>query len=257
MLFDTHMHTRFSTDSQMILAEAAVKAQELGIGIVITEHMDLDYPQPLAFLFDIEEYFATYGKQRSERLLLGIEIGMRADLVEENRQIIAAYPFDYVIGSIHVVEKIDIYSADFYQERTKQEVYHQYFQSMLQCVESYDFIDSLGHIDYICRYARYDDKEIYYDEFSEIIDQILRPLAAQDKAIEINTRRLDNKASVEVLLPIYKRFAELGGRMATIGSDAHVTKDIGRGLQVGLAIAEQCGLQPVWFANRQPHIMKK
>jgi histidinol-phosphatase (PHP family) len=256
MLFDSHMHTTFSTDSKMNINDAIERGRELNIGITITEHMDLSYPEPMAFQFDIEQYFADYRKYRSETVLLGIEIGMRADCLEENCRIVETYPFDYVIGSVHVIDNIDIYLSDFYQNRSKKEVYQQYFMAMKQCVTCYEGIHSLGHIDYIARYARYADPEIYYAEFSEHIDEVLAALADKGKAIEINTRRLQSKEAVEIVLPIYKRFYELGGRIATIGSDAHHIKDIGRGLDVGLEIAERSNLAVVYFKDGRPQYRK-
>ena len=123
MLFDTHMHTTFSTDSRMTIEEAQARAKELHLGIIVTEHMDLAYPEPEAFTFDVDDYFAAYGPRRSDSLLLGIEIGMREDCVDANRKIIADADFDFVIGSIHVVENIDIYQESFYLTREKEEVY--------------------------------------------------------------------------------------------------------------------------------------
>lgn len=256
MLFDSHMHTCFSTDSKMKMDEAVARGQDLKIGITITEHMDIAYPEPMSFLFDVEQYFADYHKYRNEGVLLGIEIGMRSDCLEENCRLVETYPFDHVIGSVHVIDNIDIYTAEFYQGRSKQEVYEQYFQAMKQCVNCYDGIHSLGHIDYIARYARFNDPEIYYKDFSDCIDDVLRILAQKNKALEINTRRLVNKEAVEIIMPIYQRFHEVGGRLVTIGSDAHSVKDIGRGLNVGLEIAERAKLDVVYFKDGKPQYQR-
>ena len=253
MLFDSHMHTRFSTDSKMDIKEAIAKGRELGIGITITEHMDILYPEPQAFIFDAAQYFAEYNQYRSDNVLLGIEIGMRSDCLEENCSLIEAYPFDYVIGSVHVIDSIDIYAPDFYHGKSKQEVYRQYFATMLQCVTCYDGIHSLGHIDYIARYARFADTEVYYSEFKEHIDEILIMLANKGKALEINTKRLGSKEAVEIIMPIYKRFYEVGGRLVTVGSDAHRVEEIGRGLDTGLEIAERSKLKVVYFKEGKPH----
>ena len=144
MLFDTHTHTTFSTDSRMTFPEAVQAARERNLGIIITEHMDLAYPEPEAFMFNVDDYFAAYGPHRNDSVLLGIELGMREDCVDACREIATGHAFDYVIGSIHVVENIDIYQESFYLSRKKEEVYHQYFDSMIACLEQYDFIDSLG-----------------------------------------------------------------------------------------------------------------
>ena len=256
MLFDTHMHTRFSTDSTMDIEDAVAKGRELGMGITFTEHLDLDYPKPQAFIFDIDEYFAAYSHYRSDKVLLGIEIGMRSELAQANRMALEKYPFDFVIGSIHVIEGIDIYENQFYLGRSKREVYGQYFASMLECLSCYEFIDSLGHIDYIARYAQFDDPELHYSEFTDYFDQVLATVVAKQKALEINTRRLDQPETVKALIPVYRRFAELGGRWVTIGSDAHTPQDIGRHFPLALEIADRCGLRPVWFDARQPHYVK-
>lgn len=253
LLFDTHMHTQFSTDSTMLLSDALDRAGQLGIGITLTEHMDLAYPgEPASFVFDVDDYFSAYGPYRSDEMLLGVEIGMRPDCLEDNRSIAQGYQFDFVIGSIHVIDDIDIYSADFYNGRTKKAVYGQYFDAMAQCLETYDFIHSLGHIDYIARYARFPDPEVYYHEHSAQIDRVLAAAAAGGKAMEINTRRLDSQERIAAIVPIYKRFAELGGKLVTIGSDAHRAADIGRRLKTAIDIAHACNLTPVYYKNGNP-----
>ncbi len=254
MLFDTHIHTRYSTDSNMAVEAAVKRGGELGLGIIFTEHMDLAYPEPDAFTFDVKQYFKDYIQYRSDKVLLGIEVGMRPDCLEDNRRIVADSSFDYVIGSIHVVDNIDIYQESFYHSRPKREVYGRYFEAMLSCLKTYDFVDSLGHIDYIARYARYEDPDVHYHEFSDWIDEILMTAAQKEKAIEINTRRLISPEAVAGLLPIYKRFYELGGRMVTIGSDAHKPEDIGRRMDVAQNLAEACKLSVVYFKQRKPEL---
>lgn len=256
IIFDSHLHTKFSTDSKMDIEDALRKAESLNIGLIITEHMDLKYPIKGNFIFNPEDYFNEYNKYRSSNTLLGIELGMRSDCVEDNRQIIENYPFDYVIGSIHLVDTIDIFREDFYADRSKKETYEQYLACMLECLKSHNFIDSLGHIDYITRYARYEDKEIYYEDFSEHIDEVLKTAVVSNISLEINTRRLRDKAAADNLLEIYRRFYELGGRQVTIGSDAHNAAAIGNNINIALEIADRSNLKPVYFKERKMEYMK-
>ncbi len=167
------------------------------------------------------------------------------------RRMTEQYSFDYVLGSMHVIDHMDIYDDILYRDKSKQEVYARYFDATMECLEVYDFIDSLGHIDYIARYARFPDREIYYDHFADRIDQILATLAAGEKCLEINTRRLGDAQVVAHLLPIYKRFYELGGRWVTVGSDAHQAGDIGKNFSTAIQIADYCNLRPVWFDKRR------
>lgn len=250
-MFDTHLHTEFSTDSKMKIEQAIERAAELNTGIIITEHMDLKYPIAGKFTFDVDEYFKRYSKYRSQTVLLGIEVGMREDCLCENRSIEGKYEFDYVLGSIHIVDNIDIFYESFYNGSSKEEAYNKYFDTMLKCLKLYDFVDCLSHIDYICRYSIYDDKEIYYEQFKDRIDDILKVVAEREMALEINTKRFQSSKAVESLIPIYKRFREIGGKFVTIGSDAHNDAAIGANFDIAQHIADACGLKCVYFKQRK------
>lgn len=255
-MFDCHVHTTFSTDSKMRIEDAIERAEKLNLGLIITEHMDLNYPDPRRFYFSIEDYFETYDKYRSDKLLLGMEMGMRLDCLEKNREFHRSYDFDYIIGSVHLVNGIDIYNANYYEGRNKQDAYEEYFSYMLECIKAHDFIDSLGHIDYIARYARVDNQEIYYGEYAIYIDEILKALVKNQKVLEINTRRLASKKSIENLIEIYKRYSELGGQYVTVGSDSHYCDDIGKNFSEAKGIAEICGLKIVHFKERKMILSK-
>lgn len=255
-MFDTHIHTKFSSDSKMELEDAIKYAKNKNISMIITEHMDLKFPKKGLFCFDAAQYFEEYDKYRGDDLLLGVEIGMKEDCVQESKKVAKNNPFDYIIGSVHLVNNLDIYYEEYYKEKNKREAYKKYFIAMLESIKTYDFIDSMGHIDYISRYAKYEDKEIYYDEYSDIIDEILKVLINTDKCMELNTRRLNDENAVKNIIPIYKRFRELGGQNITIGSDAHNALSIGSNFNVAKDIATLCDLKIVYFKNRKKEYEK-
>lgn len=251
-MFDSHLHTSFSTDSKMNLQEAIEKSNRSGLGIIITDHMDINYPIKDKYLFDINKYFDNYSKFRNENLLLGIELGLRTDCVQQNREIALNNDFDYIIGSVHVVNGQDIYFEEYYKNKSKFEAYQEYLIFILDCLKKQsDFIDSLGHIDYISRYAKFEDKEIYYEDFADYIDEILKFLIENEKVLELNTRRFDNSDAVNNLLKIYKRYFELGGKYITLGSDAHNVNSIGNNFMKAKDLAERCGLRIIHFNKRK------
>lgn len=122
---------------------------------------------------------------------------------------------------------------------------------MYKCIKESDFFDSLGHINYVTRYAKYDDTELYYNDFKEIIDEILKVVAYREKAIEINTRRLENKITAQNMLDVLKRFKEIGGKYVTIGSDAHNIASIGSNFDIANALATEADLKIIYFKNRK------
>lgn len=255
-MFDTHLHTEVSTDSEMTIDEVIETSKNNNLGIIITEHMDLGLKNENKFCFDVPSYFEKYNKYRNNKLLLGIELGMEEDLIVEGKEVVCSGNFDYVIGSIHLINKMDLYFEEFYKDKSKDEAFHIYFDNMKYNLQKYDFIDSLGHIDYISRYARYKDPEISYNIFKEDINEVLKILAEKEKSIEINTRRLSDKKVVENLVKIYKRFYELGGKTVTLGSDSHTAKDIGSRLSLAKEMADYCNLKVVYYKNRKPEYDK-
>lgn len=250
-MFDTHVHTKISSDSKMEIEDAIKYGKDKNLSLIITEHMDLKFPKEGLFCFNADNYFNEYNKYRNDNLLLGIEVGMKEDCADENRDLVKKYPFDYIIGSIHLVNNRDIYYPEYYQGNNKKQAYEGYFKEMLNCVKQYNFIDSMGHIDYIARYAKFEDKEIYYEEFSDIIDEILKILIEKDKCMELNTRRLNEEKAVKNLIPIYKRYRELGGREVTLGSDAHNTIAIGSNFNRAKEIVDSADLRVVYFKDRK------
>ena len=251
-MFDTHNHCEFSCDSKMTLAQAAITAEKLGIGIIITEHWDYEYPtNPEQFLFDRDAYFKKNLPLRSDRVLLGIEVGMQPHLAEKENKVPEGYPFDFVIGSIHMMNRLDLYEETTYKGLSKEETMHDFLRDSILSVERHDNFDAFGHIDYICRYWPYADKEFHMEENQQEWDKLFRILIEKNKPIEINTRRLESAEAVQSLLPLYKRYKELGGVYCTLGSDAHYTEHVGRRLAVAAAMAKETGLQPVYFKERK------
>ena len=231
-MFDTHNHCEFSCDSKMTLQQAADTAAKL-------------------FLFDRDAYFKKNLPLRSDNVLLGIEVGLQPHLAEKEDKVPEGYPFDFVIGSIHMMNRLDLYEVTTYKGLSKEETMHDFLRDSIRSAENHNNFDAFGHIDYICRYWPYADKEFHMEENQQEWDRLFTVLIEKNKPIEINTRRLDSEAAVKALLPLYKRYKELGGRYCTLGSDAHYTEHIGRRLGVAAAIAKEAELQPVYFKERK------
>lgn len=251
-MFDSHIHTKFSTDSSMRIEEAIKKAEELKLGLVITDHMDTNYSGRSKFNFDTLAFFKEYDKYKGDKLLLGIELGMTLEYKEENEIIAQRNPFDFVLGSIHFLGNCDIFYPETYEGKTKSQVLQEYFITMYENIKAHSYIDSLAHIDYISRYACYDDKEIYYHECSELIDEVLKEVIKRDISLEINSRRLKTPDAAKNLRSIYKRYHELGGTMVTFGSDAHNSEAIGANFNAVIDLVKELKLEAVYYKERIP-----
>lgn len=251
MIFDSHMHSKFSTDSTMKIIDAINVAKEKNIGIIITDHMDLDCPAKDEFKFNVYNYFNEYEIYRSDKVKLGIEIGLNEKVLVESEKIASNPNFDFVLGSIHTVKDLDIYSKYINQGYNKHDFFSFYFEDMLKCVQLYNNFDSLSHIDYPCRYCKFDNKEILVTDFKDILSEIFTTLISKGKVLELNTSRLHIKEAHNALLDIYKLYEDLGGKYVTIGSDSHIQNNIGKNFDVALNLLEVLNLKGVYFNKRK------
>lgn len=250
-MFDCHIHTRhFSTDADMTIHECLNTLKEKNLGGIITEHIDYGYPNPEEFIFNIDEYFTSFSKYRNDTLKLGIEVGMQSCVTAKNKKLIQSYNFDLVVAAIHMVSGFDIYYEDFYKDKTKEESYNLYFETMLQGIYELADFDVLAHLDYITRYSPYKDKYIYYDIFKKYLDEILDYLIKNDKVLEINTRLFDDQKAISVIEKIVSVYKNMGGKYITMGSDAHIANNIGMYFDTASELANCYDLKPVYFDKR-------
>lgn len=255
MLFDTHLHTKFSADSDMLLQDAITTAKKQNIGLVVTEHLDFDYPGDDVFEFDPLKYMEEYSSYRSDKLYLGIEVGMQKHTFEASKQFIKKVPFDQIICSIHLLDGEDLYYQSCYKE-DKQTVYINYLSTMAKLIAQHDFANILGHIDYICRYAPYLPADITLDEFGDAVDIVWKTVLDKGIVPELNTRRFNNVNNIKPLLKLYERYAQLGGKYISLGSDAHKNENIGFKIQEANDFITHFNLKPVYFVNRQMQLCK-
>src|SRR5687768_17479125 len=106
---DYHMHTSFSCDCQASMASMCASAVAKGIPeIGFSEHYDLfagesencrDWFRLEPWVAELERQRAAYAGRLTVRA--GIEIGEPHLFQAEARAMLARYPFDYVLGSLH------------------------------------------------------------------------------------------------------------------------------------------------------------
>lgn len=239
-LFDCHLHTAFSGDSETSPEDMADRAKEIGLsGITITDHLDLKYHHdPGLFDLDIPAYqkavsaLAEKYNSPSFKILFGVEVGLKEECVEEHTRIMSETPFDFVIGSIHEVGGSDPYYPDFYEGKTAADAINSYFDAMLTNIKAFPDFDALGHLDYIARYtARYCgplEGTLTYEKYAAKIDEILKWLIENGKALEVNTGSFrNNMVEPNPSYMILKKYYEMGGREITLGADAHTPATIG------------------------------
>lgn len=260
MFWDQHMHCNFSGDSDALPADMIKAGIAHGLsGICFTDHLDYDYPEePNIFLLDFDNYFKVLSDLREKyadkiSVNIGIELGFQPQAAGQNLAVTEKYPFDFIIGSSHVVNHMDPYYPEFFAGRDEDAAYMEYFESVLENINSGVDFDVYGHIDYVVRYGPNKNAFYTYEKFKDIIDEILTQLISKGKGIEVNTggfkHGLGHPNPTE---DIIKRYRELGGEIITMGADAHVPEYVAYEFDKTAQIIKNCGFKYYTvFKNRK------
>ncbi len=265
IISDCHTHTDFSADCHASAESMVEKAIELGLSyLTITDHMDPDMESDgLIFAFDLKKYFTKLQELRERyhnkiTLLTGIELGLQPHISADLKEILNAGHYDFVIGSGHVADRVDPYLPQYWTDKTEYSGVMRYFEHLLESIQSYDDFDTLGHLDYIVRYAPTKTENYSYQMYREIIDEILKTIISKNIGLELNTAGL--KYGLGFAHPhtdILKRYKELGGEIITIGSDGHRPEHLAYDFSKVPAILNECGFKYyTLFKIRKPEFIK-
>lgn len=263
MINDYHIHTHFSSDCIVNPEEYVERAMRLGIKeICFTDHVDFDYPEingEELFRVDIDRYFKELTELKDKyadviKIKIGIELGVNPSVYEQNHDFVTKYPFDFVIGSSHIVNGIDPYYPEYWENRPIDEGIMDYYEAILKNVTFYNDYDVYGHLDYVRRYVK-DKSYVYIDEkFYDITEMILKNIISKGHGIELNTRGLQEGFTPYIpTIVILERYKQLGGEIVTIGSDSHKLRNLGYGFKTAKDILINAGFKYYSsFENRKP-----
>ena len=232
-MYDYHMHSRVSFDGHDTGEALARAALDAGLKeICFTDHIDYDPMGTMGNMaFDTEQYNAEYDQLSLPGLKIrrGMEFGMTRDNVSQFRKELNRRHFDFVLGSIHFVDGLDVYMPPFWEGKTVFEAERRCLEETLACVKIHTDYDVLAHLTYIGKtMAHPAPRPVPYEEHREIIDEILKTLAENGKGLELNTSGLDRCGGFLPTADYFRRFRELGGEIVTVGSDAHRTDRVGQ-----------------------------
>ena len=251
MIYDTHVHTRHSNDSQMNPEEALATASKRGLGLCITEHVDYEADVDRVCVADTDKYFSEYTVYKPEGLLLGLEIGLTVNTRAIARQTASDPRLDFCIGSVHVCNGYDIFFPHFWEQSgTQKDIMGSYLDYTVTVIDKCDFFDSLGHIDYPSRYCPFNEKDIKYGDFKALYKEIFTALLDKRKVLELNTGRIGCPSAEKNLFEIFEGYYNSGGRYVTLGSDAHHQDIIGKDFDIALQMVKNIGLKPVFYVQR-------
>ncbi|MBF0387879.1 MAG: histidinol-phosphatase HisJ [Candidatus Omnitrophica bacterium] len=171
----------------------------------------------------IETMRAKYADQITVRV--GVEADFLPGFEDGTRQMLAAYPYDYVIGSVHFIAKWgfdDPIQLTEWDQKDVNEVYREYFKLVRQSALT-GLFDILGHIDLV--------KKFNFHPTEDMTDEIQANAEAFRTArvvIEINSSGLHKPAGEIYPALDHLKVYRAHGVPITFGSDAHKPVQVGR-----------------------------
>ncbi len=246
-MLDYHIHSNFSFDSKAQPHEICEAALSFGLQeIAITDHYSFAPYSPNYLHFEPETYFRIWQNLQREyagqlTIRIGLELDEFSNFPEVSNTLVREYPWDFIIGSTHDLEQgtLRTYLRKY---QNQEQAIHAYYDAVHQAIEVGDF-DVLAHFDLIKRYI-VDEGHSLMEEapFLHQIDAILALIIERKIALEINTSGLFQACKEPFpSLGILKRYYDAGGRLVTLGSDAHRPADLARGFKKILPMLKSMG----------------
>jgi histidinol-phosphatase (PHP family) len=251
ILTDYHMHSTFSVDGQDTIEALCWRALALGLTeIAITEHAEW-HPRWHGGAFDLDGYFAEIERCKREfaplglRLYSGVELGNPHEYSFQAATLVADYPFEVRIASVHWLYGHNIHDSACFAGRDPLDVYADYFSSLGHMAADFSDIDVIAHFDRILWRGTMIGADFNPVALESVIRDSLATIAWRDLALELNTRWLSRTPGWRpALTTMLQWFREEGGRRVVVNSDAHAVNHVGYNLEIAREILSEAELEP-------------
>lgn len=269
-MFDSHTHTDNSDDCMQDLDGLCSYAIRKGLsGICITDHVDIPsskrtnaYQRIKSSHKAVDAARAKYGDKLT--IFKGVELAEGFLDSDYTKSILALPDLDVVIGSLHrtLMEDVNTFYSliDFsgFTSNFLNNYFRKYLSEVLYTAENSD-IDILAHLTCPLRYinGKY-GKGIDVNNHMDIIEKILFAIIKRNIALEINTSGLYSFYG-EYMPPlnVVEMYYNLGGRLITLGSDAHIAQNVGKAFSETKEKLKAIGFSEYYYyKKRQPFCIK-
>ena len=249
MIVDYHMHLRAPDESLEHTVEAVERfadaAAERGIDeIGFSEHVYYfeetrslwSAPELERCRHPLEPYVEAIveAKRRGLPVKLGLEVDYVPGREEETREILAPYPWDYLMGSIHFIGEGRVDSRPSLVERVGvDEGWRRYYDTLGLAARS-GLFDTLAHPDLVKMYGQ----EIAWD-WDAVVDSL------DGTRLEVSSAGLHKPHGKLYPNPELLAAAKDRGVEITLASDAHVPEQVGRDLDRAIEYARAAGYETI------------
>lgn len=265
MKFDLHTHNYLCGHANGCIEEYIVSAIEKDFNVIgISDHSpfwgkseDQFLPNVAMAKSQFDNYVTEVNRLKEKykdkiKVLLAIESDYFPDEYMIYKKAFKNIHFDYIIGSVHVLEDIEIFNVQRWGNLSENQIVNlkeKYYRLIKEAANSKMF-DTIAHIDAIKGNFPLIDS---YKFNEEIIDDVLKTLSNNGVAMEINTSGKTKKCggwypSFEIIEKAIYYDVKL-----TFGSDAHHPDRVGDEFdQVKSELRKLKAKEWYYFESRKP-----
>jgi histidinol-phosphatase (PHP family) len=259
VIVDYHMHLRNGREeiahdiwSVEPFVEAARTARVDEIGF--TEHVyyfrqtrslwTVPY-QTERCVYDLESYVEAIAQARDRGLpvKLGLEVDYVPGREDEMRELLAPYPWDYLLGSIHFIDGLGVDGEPRLLDAVGvDEAWRRYFETLAGAASS-GLFNSLSHPDLVK----------IFGERAQSFDYapVAEAIAESGVAVEVSTAGLRKPVHELYPHPDFLAACRERGVPVTLGSDAHSPDVVGRDFDRARELLRSAGYETVTVFERR------
>jgi histidinol-phosphatase (PHP family) len=259
VIVDYHLHLRTERGEvahepgavePFLAAARAAGVDEIGF----TEHVyyfrrtsslwDVPY-QTERCVYEIEPYVDAVVQARD--VGLPVKLGLEVDYVpgreDELRELLAPYPWDYLLGSVHFIDGLGVDGEPRLLDAVGvEETWRRYFDTLAKAARS-GLFDSLSHPDLVKIFG----ERAHSFDYEPVTDAI----AEAGVAVEVSTAGLHKPVGELYPHPELLRMCRERGIPVTMGSDAHAPRAVGRDFDRARELLRSAGYDTVTIFDRR------
>jgi histidinol-phosphatase (PHP family) len=246
VIVDYHMHLRNEREEIEHTVEAVERFCEAAAGrgideIGFSEHVyyfrqtrslwTVPY-QTQRCVYDLDAYCEAIAeaKRRGLPVKLGLEVDYVQGREEETRTLLAPYPWDYLIGSVHFIDGHGIDGPPPLVDAVGPEETWRRYEATLSAAAASGLFDTLGHPDVVKMFGP--TLEWAWSDLIQALDGV---------CIEVSSAGLHKRHGRLYPEPELLQAAHEAGVPITLASDAHAPQNVGRDLDRAIEHARAAG----------------
>jgi histidinol-phosphatase (PHP family) len=186
-------------------------------------------------------------KSRGLPVKLGLELDYFPGREAEVAELLAPYPWDYLLGSVHILEgeAVDV-EPGVWARLPVAEVWRRYFVALRGLARS-GLVDVLAHPDLVKIF----DRRPAAEEIEFMREETVDAIEASGVAVEVSTAGLRKRVGELYPAPDFLQACRERGVDVTLASDAHVEGDVGRDFDRALELLDETGYETVTVFDRR------